>query len=582
MTIDKIYPNNIIIKYDYIQINNMYVASIIISELPKEISMLELNNLIPSDMENTVTIYIKKEDSLNKVKQLTKIIMETNSEIKSINSNQQDIDILKNINKEALELRKKLQVDNEEIYNINIYISLKDISLTNLKIEVNKIISNLYSIGVIAKVANFRHDNVYLSTLPFNNFQNNILNNQTAINITTSQLSYLMPYVSSNIYNQKGILYGFMGNSICIYDIFSKNNMNHNMCILGSSGAGKSYFLKTILLRNYCMNIMQIVLDIEGEYVNIANDINTVVLDDTNFNILYMPEIFILENKEDFLDKKIGRVYKLLDNIVGGKLSKYEKICKNTIHDLYKEFGITKNIDSLYTYYDKNSLSVNKEYIKYSKFPSYVDLIGKLQNEKSLPLTVIKKLKEDTLYKLYSKQESEKLDTRSNMIIVLDLNRLNKKNINLYIEYIKEYYGQKLLIYIDELWKVITKYKEYNIQENIADMYKSIRKKKAGIVTISQDIHDILGYNDGEFGKSILNNSFTKLFFKMQYMDVSSLNDIGIFTNEDVINIRRLSRGNAFMNIGETKFEINIKASEFENKIIQGVEASEKDFNSFR
>ena len=37
--------------------------------------------------------------------------------------------------------------------------------------------------------------------------------------------------------------------------------------------------------------------------------------------------------------------------------------------------------------------------------------------------------------------------------------------------------------------------------------------------------------------------------------------------------------GTAFMNIGDTKFNINIKTSEFEHKIIQGDDTSEKSFN---
>jgi len=65
-------------------------------------------------------------------------------------------------------------------------------------------------------------------------------------------------------------------------------------------------------------------------------------------------------------------------------------------------------------------------------------------------------------------------------------------------------------------------------------------------------------------------------------MDINSLSDIGIFTNEDLNNIRRISRGTAFMNIGDTKFNINIKSSGFENKIIQGDEIGEKDFNCTR
>ena len=582
MTIDKIYPNNIIIKYDHIKIDNTYIANIIICDLPKEIGMLDLDNIIQNDVENIMTMYVNKIDSASKVKQLTKIIIETNSEIKSIDVNQQDIDILKNINKEALELRKKLQVDNEEVYTINIYISLKDVSLMNLKIKVNRVISNLYTIGVLSKVANFRHDQIYLNSLPLNNHQNSEINNQTGINVTTSQLAYLMPYISNNVYNDNGIIYGFMKNSICIYDVFTNNNMNYNMCIFGSSGAGKSYFLKTIILRNYCMNIMQIILDIEDEYVSMANSINTIILDDTNFNILYIPEIFVIKNKEDFLEKKINMVFNLLNIIINNKLEKYEKVCKTRIGEVYNAFEIISDIDSLYTYYNKSNLFVNKEYMKYSKFPNIIDLIDSLEKNKDIPLSIIKELKEKSLYKSYNPKRALDIDKKNNLMIVFNLNKSKIGNIDLYLKIISQYYGQKLLIYIDELWKVMNKYKNQNMEEKISNMFKSIRKNNAGIVIVSQDIHDILKFESGEFGKSILNNSFTKLFFKMQYMDINSLSEIGIFSNEDIKSIRSLSRGYSFMNVGDTKFIIKIKASEFENKIIKGDGMIEENFTGIR
>ncbi len=336
MNIESIYPTNIIIKHDYIKINNKYISTIIIEELPKEISMLEMNNIIPKDIPNNMTIYINKLDLNTQIKNLSKIILETDSEIKSINKHQQDIDILKRINNEATILRKKIQIENEELYKVNIYICVNDIYLDNLKLKVNKMISTLYTKGIVAKIANFRHDQIYLNTLPINNYNDAIIK-QTGLNVVTSQLSYMIPYINNNIYNLKGVLYGFINNSFCLYDIFSENNMNYNMCILGSSGAGKSYFIKTILLRNFCMNIRQIIFDIEEEYLNIAEYTNAIIFKESNFNMLYIPEIFVKSNKEDFLTKKIEMIFSLLNNITNYKLNEYKNIFVNNLRKIYSE-----------------------------------------------------------------------------------------------------------------------------------------------------------------------------------------------------------------------------------------------------
>ena len=46
---------------------------------------------------------------------------------------------------------------------------------------------------------------------------------------------------------------------------------NSNMCIIGTSGSGKSYFAKLMLLRNRYSNIIQYVVDPEGEYLKLCN-----------------------------------------------------------------------------------------------------------------------------------------------------------------------------------------------------------------------------------------------------------------------------------------------------------------------
>ena len=62
------------------------------------------------------------------------------------------------------------------------------------------------------------------------------------------------PFITSTIYDEKGILYGtdINSNSLIIIDKFDREKYkNSNTCIFGSSGSGKSYFTKIQILRNY-------------------------------------------------------------------------------------------------------------------------------------------------------------------------------------------------------------------------------------------------------------------------------------------------------------------------------------------
>lgn len=580
MNIRNIYPANIDIKHDYIRINNTYVSHIIIHDLPKEIEMLELVKIIPRNIENVVSINVIKEDVNNHLKKLTKVISETSCELRGMNNNLISKDVVKRINQDALELRRKLQVENEDIYKINIYIGISDVNIDNLKLNINKIISNLYANGIYAKVANFRQDLVYLNSLPLLN-SNESLDAQTGINITTSQNAYLIPYVKNNVYDEKGILYGYINNEFCIYDIFSANNMNYNMCVLGSSGSGKSYFVKTILLRNFCMNTRQIVFDIEEEYLNIASCTNTIEFNINNFNPLYIPEIFAQSNQENFLSNKIENVIKLFNLKTDFNIQEHEKELKSNLQKLYAMYGIRDNYKSLYKDNGAEKLTANEEYLKYSEFPNIKDLVNLLERECSMPKQFIKALKSIDFYKNYDENIAKQLDNKFNTIIVFNMKSLKVENFDVCLDFAEEYYGKELLIYIDEVWKFMSESTKENICKRIAELYKTIRKRNAGIVIISQDIQDILKYDDGSLGKSILNNSYTKLFFKMQYLDLNVLKEIGVYSKEMLGNIKKLVIGTACMLIGDTSFNIDIKTSEFESKILGG-NRNEESFSGSR
>ena len=223
----------------------------------------------------------------------------------------------------------------------------------------------------------------------------------------------------------------------------------------------------------------------------------------------------------------------------------------------------------------------NKEYKSYDKFPTLIDLELLLEKEERIPKSVTKKIKSENIFKKYSKDKETILDDKSKKIIVFDLENLDIKNINIYIEFFKQYYGDKLLVYIDEMWKFVKRYSDYKMEQTISELFKTIRKNNAGIVIISQDIHDILGIGDGYFGKSVLNNSFTRVFFKMQYIDLSSLSKIGLCSDEVVTSVRNLTIGSAVMSVGDNTFNIDIKASEFENSVIKGGDLNKENINCY-
>ena len=72
-------------------------------------------------------------------------------------------------------------------------------------------------------------------------------------NILTSGLISTYPFISSSIVEEKGIYIGnnMYNNSLILIDRYNTEKYkNANMCIFGTSGAGKSFYTKLLILRN--------------------------------------------------------------------------------------------------------------------------------------------------------------------------------------------------------------------------------------------------------------------------------------------------------------------------------------------
>ena len=71
-----------------------------------------------------ISIFYEKQDSYKTIKDLTYHIGNVGVELKEANENRQDIDIAAYTYNDAKYIRKEIQVNNEELYFLYIYINL--------------------------------------------------------------------------------------------------------------------------------------------------------------------------------------------------------------------------------------------------------------------------------------------------------------------------------------------------------------------------------------------------------------------------------------------------------------------------
>ena len=242
---DEISPAYINLKDPrFIEIDNMFYSGIIIVNYYREYSELILKKIIESNLNMNISIFYEKQDPYKTIKNLTYHIANTGIEAKE---NKQDYDIAAFTNNDAKYIRREIQVNNEDIYFLYIYLDVFSENKQDQEYLLNKIEGILESNGMQTKRANFRQEQIFLSCMPIM-LNNNDLKSASKRNVLTSGLIATYPFISSSIFDEEGIFCGtnMYNNSLVFIDRFnSEKYKNANICIFGTSGARKIFLYKT-------------------------------------------------------------------------------------------------------------------------------------------------------------------------------------------------------------------------------------------------------------------------------------------------------------------------------------------------
>lgn len=150
----------------YIEIDNIYYSGIIIVNYYREYDYLILKKIIDTNLNMNISIFYEKQDSYKIIRDLTYHIANVGVDLKEGNQNRQDIDIAAFTYNDAKYIRKEIQVNNEEIYYLYIYINIFSEDLKELEYLLNKTEGIMQSSGMQTRRATFREEQLFLATTP--------------------------------------------------------------------------------------------------------------------------------------------------------------------------------------------------------------------------------------------------------------------------------------------------------------------------------------------------------------------------------------------------------------------------------
>lgn len=564
----------------YIEIDGIYYGGIICTDYYREYNEIILKNIIASNINMNLSIFYEKKDKYKTIRDLTYHIGNVGVDLKNTKENTQDIDIAKYSYDDAKYIRKEMQINNEDLYLLYIYIDVYAENEKELEIQLNNVEGMLQSNGIQTKRANFRQEQVFFSCTPL--MQNSYdIKHASKRNILTSGLVGTYPFISSSIFDEEGVFIGnnIYNNSLIFIDKFNREKYkNGNMCIFGTSGAGKSFFTKLQILRNWLMGIEQYVIDPEREYEKICKNLNGAIFkigpsSETYINIFDIREESIEENK-GYLSTKIQKLLGFF-GLIFGELNEEEKAyIEDKIIETYKNKEITFDDKSLYKNIAKDKIQIKPIFKETSEMPILEDFYNVLKKDKKgkkFEMELLPFIKGSLSF--FNNHTNIEID---NKLIIADVYELGEENLkygmyiftDLFWDKIKKDRNTKKSIYLDEIWRLIGVTSNKEVASFIYKIFKTIRKYSGSSVAITQDVSDLFSLENGTYGKSILNNSCIKIFFSLEEENIKVLEEYINISEKEKIEIRSLKKGESMMFIEHNHILVKINSSEEEKLLI--------------
>jgi conjugal transfer ATP-binding protein TraC len=514
----------------YVQVGEKLKRFYYLADIPAYLSPYIFFRLLNSSLPFTLSIFIEPSPSselLKKAKQRLSVLeMQQNERVRQGKIRDQQID--KNI-EEVASFIDELVHEAERGIIYSLYPQLEGQNEKELSLLHKELQNICQSMDLTFNRYTFGQKKAFKNFLPFNldHLKENRILQSTAA-------SFLMPFVSKQLQDPNGIFMGVnaYNNSLVFIDPFTSRNNNVN--IFGVSGSGKSVTAKILMNRLYMRGVQILVIDPEGEYVNLAKALGGEVIQFSRENGIN--PFYINSSKEN----------DILDHI-------------STLKTFFK-FFIPAN------HYDGSLLDEKLIKLYDNGTPSFDNLLKLLKDhpmQKDLSV-----LSTGSLRGVFNSSRRLELD---NDIIVLDLHDLKKDEkrdpamyllTSLIWNLVNKNNDRRRALFIDEAHKLLV---DPEVAVFYRELVKQARKRNVGVVSVTQDVEDFL---HNEYGKAIITNSETKILLKQSYAAMSEIGTIYPMTDEEKQQLGYLSVGEVVLFREDEHIRLNIIVLPFEEPLV--------------
>lgn len=507
-------------------------------------------------------IFVHKEPDSSTQQKLQYRIRWNKLKLRDVDDTSMDFDELSNAVSSGYYLRQGMS-DGEEFCYFGVLITVTAPTLDALDRKVSSARAHLRKQSLNLRPCWFQMSEAFKMALPLCQPHAGIFR-KARRNALTSSLASVYPYITSELTDDDGILFGQNKQSdsfVTVNNFDTSKYENANVTILGMTGAGKTFTLLNMLMRYRAKGIQvyaiipkkgdEFLRAVEyngGQYINLSpgsihniNILDIRKLDNTTRQLLDGDTAVKRSRREAKIDQVRTFFQLILNDITQEELETADEALKNT----YTRFGITEDNDSLW---DPDNPG------EYRPMPLLGDLYEELVKIGPDARRVAKVLKRyvDGSAKSFNRPTNVNLD---NKMIIFDLNDLTDEmrpiGIFIALDYIwdkiREDKTVRKVVALDEVWALLRGGAAKSTGEFLMEIIKTIRAFGGAAITASQDLRDFFAYKDGEYGKAIISGSRTKFIMKLDENEADFVAETLHLTKSESDQIRRFHRGEGLL-----------------------------------
>src|SRR5947209_7836595 len=266
---DLVAPAAVEVARDHVRLEYQYARGLVVVGYPRTVVPGWLVPLLEFEHPIEVSFHVHPLETASIVKLLShKLVQLQSSRLVDLRSGRLADPEREVAFEDAERLRDALQRGEQRVFSVSLYVLLRASSQRVLDDLTRRVETTLDGMLAHSRVAILEQERAFRACLP--TARDDLL---VYRNLDTGSLATTFPFTSSSLSMERGVLYGVAtrSQSPVIVDPFDASLENANLAVFAMAGAGKSYFVKLMALRNLLAGVDFLIVDPENEYGGVCS-----------------------------------------------------------------------------------------------------------------------------------------------------------------------------------------------------------------------------------------------------------------------------------------------------------------------